>query len=119
MNKLKIHPRDLEENRLVLARAEKLHRETTGYIREQIDSRVQYFNYYLGRQDVLSINKGRKQLNLFLDYVEEQCLQEAAFEGTADGFPGGMRVVSRRSMRRIRWITAKRNRNMNCGGADI
>ena len=63
-----------------------LHRETTGYIREQIDSRVQYFNYYLGRQDVLSINKGRKQLNLFLDYVEEQCLQEAAFEGTADGF---------------------------------
>lgn len=42
--------------------------------REQIDSRVQYFNYYLGRQDVLSINKGRKQLNLFLDYVEEQCL---------------------------------------------
>ena len=86
LNKLKIHPRDLEENRLVLARAEKLHRETTGYIREQIDSRVQYFNYYLGRQDVLSINKGRKQLNLFLDYVEEQCLQEAAFEGTADGF---------------------------------
>ncbi len=60
MNKLKIHPRDLEENRLVLARAEKLHRETTGYIREQIDSRVQYFNYYLGRQDVLSINKGQK-----------------------------------------------------------
>ena len=86
LNKLKIHPRDLEENRLVLARAEKLHRETTGYIREQIDSRVQYFNYYLGRQDVLSINKGRKQLNLFLDYVEEQCLQETAFEGTADGF---------------------------------
>ena len=82
MNKLKIHPRDLEENRLVLARAEKLHRETTGYIREQIDSRVQYFNYYLGRQDVLSINKGRKQLNLFLDYVEEQCLQETAFEGS-------------------------------------
>ena len=30
---------------------------------------VLYFNYYLGRQDVLSINKGRKQLNLFLDYV--------------------------------------------------
>ena len=30
LNKLKIHPRDLEENRLVLARAEKLHRETTG-----------------------------------------------------------------------------------------
>lgn len=30
LNKLKIHPRDLEENRLVLARAEKLHREHNG-----------------------------------------------------------------------------------------
>lgn len=87
LNKLKIHPRDLEENRLVLARAERLHRETTGRIRELLEERVQYFNDYLGRQDRLSINKARKQLNLFLDYVEERCLQGTTLGRTADGFP--------------------------------
>lgn len=87
LNKLKIHPRDLEENRLVLARAERLHRETTGRIRELLEERVQYFNDYLGRQDMLSINKARKQLNLFLDYVEERCLQGTTLGRTADGFP--------------------------------
>lgn len=71
LNRLKIHPREKEENKVLLARAERLYKETVGQIRDEVDSRARYFNYLLGTQDEFRIQRGRKQFAGYLDYVEE------------------------------------------------
>ena len=71
LKKLKIHPRDQEENRILLARAERLYKETVGDLRETIEARAKYFHYLLDKQDELRIRKWKKQFTDFLDSTEE------------------------------------------------
>lgn len=70
LEKLKIHPREDETNRELLARAEKLYCETTGALRDEVELRTCYFNNLLAKQDPYRIQRGQKQFAQFLAYVE-------------------------------------------------
>lgn len=60
LDKLKIHPREEEENKALLARAERLYCETTGGMREEIEFRTRYFNELLAKQDTYCLQRGRR-----------------------------------------------------------
>ena len=69
--KLKIHPRDLEENRLLVARAERIFVETTGDIRAITLSKLEYFQRMLESQPKQSIMKKiQDDMRQFLDSVD-------------------------------------------------
>lgn len=78
LEKLKIHPRDKEENQLLLARGAKLYTETVGYMREDIEGKMKYFTFLLGKQDEIQIQRWAKQLITYLDSIEQylQSVQE-------------------------------------------
>lgn len=71
LEKLKIHPREKEENQLLLAKGEKLYKETVGNMRESIDGRIKYFSYLLEKQDEIKIKRWHRQLSAYLDGIEE------------------------------------------------
>lgn len=72
LNKLKVHPRDREENVILMERAARLYAETVGGLREQVNARADYFNYLLGTQDEIRVKRWRGNFAAFLNYVEEQ-----------------------------------------------
>jgi len=67
---LKIHPRDQEENRLLLERANRLYEQFLGYERQQVGQVLSRFNAILETQDVPAIGKARQELTQALDYLE-------------------------------------------------
>ena len=69
---LKIHPRDQEENRLILLRAERLYEESLGIDREYLEREVRKFELALNSQDKRIIEKERNKLKEFLDGWESE-----------------------------------------------
>jgi molecular chaperone HscC len=67
---LKIHPRDQEENRLTLERANRLYEQFLGYERQQVGDLLSRFRSVLETQDVPAIIKARQEFNKALDYLE-------------------------------------------------
>ena len=68
---LKIHPRDQEENKLVLLRCERLYEESLGMDRDVIEDHVRKFELALASQDKRMIEKERGILVEFLDNWEK------------------------------------------------
>lgn len=68
---LKIHPRDQEENKLLLIRGDRLFEETTGIVRIQVEQAVRKFEAVLERQDPLKIREAREDLKKVLDQLEK------------------------------------------------
>ncbi|MDO4719138.1 MAG: molecular chaperone HscC [Peptostreptococcaceae bacterium] len=69
---LKIHPREQEENKLLLFRGERLYEMSIGEKRKEIGYLMQEFEQVLGRQDKEEIEKMRKQLKEILDEIETE-----------------------------------------------
>ncbi len=69
---LKIPPRDQEENKLILLRAERLYEEALGLDREVLDAEVRKFEMALNSQDKRLIEKERGRLKEFLDGWEDE-----------------------------------------------
>lgn len=67
---LKIHPRDQDENRLVLERANRLFEQLLGYERQQVGDLLSRFNSVLETQDIPAIAKARQEFSKALDYLE-------------------------------------------------
>jgi molecular chaperone HscC len=67
---LKVHPRDQDQNRLVLERANRLYEQLLGDEREQVGHWLGQFESVLGRQDAKEIAESRKQFSVALDTVE-------------------------------------------------
>ena len=67
---LKVHPRDQDQNRLVLERANRLYEQLLGDEREQVGRWLGQFEAALGRQDDKEIAEARKQFSVALDTVE-------------------------------------------------
>ena len=67
---LKIHPRDQDENRLLLERANRLYEQFLGYERQQVGDLLSRFNSVLETQDVPAISKARQEFTQALDYLE-------------------------------------------------
>ena len=66
---LKIQPRDYEENRLVLLRAERMYEESLGQRRKKLDHYITAFEAALKRGDHDEIRNTREELN---EMLEEQ-----------------------------------------------
>ncbi|SEP78270.1 molecular chaperone HscC [Lachnospiraceae bacterium NE2001] len=64
---LKIPPRDQEENKLILLRAERMYEEALGMDREVLEAEVRKFELALNSQDKRIIEKERGRLKEFLD----------------------------------------------------
>ena len=69
---LKIHPREEEENKLLLFRGERLYEESIGDVRKLIDHELQRFEEVLDKQDRTKIEKARDDFREFLDSIEDQ-----------------------------------------------
>ena len=67
---LKVHPRDQDQNRLVLERANRLYEQLLGDEREQVGRWLGQFEAVLARQDDKEIAESRKQFSVALDTVE-------------------------------------------------
>ena len=69
---LKIPPRDQEENKLILLRAERLYAEALGLDREVLESEIRKFELALNSQDKRLIEKERGKLKEYLDKWESE-----------------------------------------------
>ncbi len=67
---LKLHPREQEENRTLVARGQRLYAVTVGPLREQVAERLDWFQSVLASQEPLRIAKAVRRINLFFDQVE-------------------------------------------------
>lgn len=76
LNDLKIHPRDQEENKLLLARGERLYEEATGELRQEIDFLISDFEAVLNKQDKGKIEQKVKEVKEALDEMERAMEEE-------------------------------------------
>lgn len=86
LESLRIHPRDKEENKILLERAMRLFSETTGDWRNELKYRICFFETYLEKQDEYRLQKVKKHFATFLDYVEEQIDTHTLAVEDANGF---------------------------------
>lgn len=70
LKEIKIHPREKEENRLLIARGERLYEESIGDARRYIDEGIRYFEDALERQDNREIEKEYDKLKELLNQIE-------------------------------------------------
>ena len=68
---LKIHPREKEENKLLLLRGDRMYEEATGDIRNIIEKYLNNFEQVLDKQNPADIEKAREELKEFLDSIDE------------------------------------------------
>lgn len=81
LQKLKIHPMDREENRLVVARGERLFSEAGSELRERVGAYLAYFQRALDSQSPSLIHHAREQANRFFDSVERYLFDHQVFPG--------------------------------------
>lgn len=68
--KLKIHPKDMSENRYVMEKLQALYEEAPLSVREQIQSFIRYFDFLLTQQNMRQIRKYRQYLEHVIDQLE-------------------------------------------------
>ncbi len=74
LSALKIHPREQEENKLLLLRGDRMYEEATGDVRQIIEAKMTAFEGILDKQNKGDIEKARTELKEFLDSIEEDIL---------------------------------------------
>lgn len=67
---LKIHPREIEENKLLLLRGERLYEESLREERNRINHEIHKFERALDTQDKAVIEEGRRRFREFLSIIE-------------------------------------------------
>lgn len=67
---LKIHPRENQENRLIMARGERLYQEKLGETRQEIGRLLRNFEDVLEKQDLKEIKEARQKLKDIFDTIE-------------------------------------------------
>ena len=70
LNYLKIHPRDQEENKLLILRGDRLYEEATGPLRQQLGELLSDFEAILDRQDKGAIRQAAEEIKEELDEIE-------------------------------------------------
>ena len=71
LSEIKIHPRDKEDNKLLLARGERLFEESIGEVRRDIELFLRKFEDALDTQDNKIIGKTYKEVSDFFDEIED------------------------------------------------
>lgn len=75
LSKLKLHPREDSENRMLIAEAQRLYAETTGEIRDALQENTNAFIRILSKQNPIRIARGKKQFRAFLEWVTGKPLE--------------------------------------------
>ena len=70
LEKIKIHPRDQEQNRLIIARGERLYQELLGDKRMFVAKLISEFEGILNTQDMSKINEMAKSITKIFDELE-------------------------------------------------
>lgn len=70
LSRLKLHPREQEENRAMVARGERLYAVTVGGLRERVAVVLDWYQKVLTTQEPLKIAKATKRLDRYFDQVE-------------------------------------------------
>lgn len=70
LSALKVHPRDEEENRVLLTRGKRLFKETVGHIRRMVMNNIAWFYEVLETQDPRKIRHARDSITNFFDALE-------------------------------------------------
>ena len=70
LSRLKLHPREREECRAMLARGERLYAATVGGLREEVGRMLDWYQQRLGSQEALRVAKATKAMDEFFDRVE-------------------------------------------------
>lgn len=68
---LKIHPRDQEENKLLLLKCERMFEESVGDLRQAIEMEIRKFEEVLNTRDNAKIERAREELKQTLKDLEE------------------------------------------------
>lgn len=71
LEKLKVHPKDLSENQLVLERLQTMYEESGPEQRKQIMFYIRHFEYLLEKQKRRPIEKYREFLNIMMEQYEK------------------------------------------------
>jgi len=86
LEKLKISPKDEEENKLLLARAESLYAQLTGDAKETLQTLIYRFNKLLVSGTKGKILKAAKGLKQYMDTMELIYLNKQDIDSDLDGF---------------------------------
>lgn len=70
LEKLKVHPKDLDENKLVLEKLEALFQIVPPYLRDQMQIMIRQFEYYLNKQNPRLIRNYRNYINQVIKQIE-------------------------------------------------
>ncbi|MEY8389384.1 Hsp70 family protein [Oscillospiraceae bacterium 38-13] len=70
MSRLKLHPREQEECRAMVARGERLYAVTVGSLRMQVAELLDWYQKILSSQEALKIAKATRRLDRFFDRAE-------------------------------------------------
>ncbi len=84
MTKLKTHPREESVNRLLLRRAERVYKELSLFLREELGRLLDGFEAALGMQDQEAIARHREALEMFLSRVDADPTGEEADRDEAE-----------------------------------
>lgn len=74
LSSLKIHPREQEQNKLLLLRADRMYEEAIGDKRRMIEQEINAFEDVLNKQIPSEISSARETLKEFLDNMEDELL---------------------------------------------
>lgn len=84
LSALKLHPREQEVPRALLARAERVYAMTVGEVREHVDRMLLWYQHELSMQEAMRTAKASRRMEKFLDSVEaylgEDALQDPLFD---------------------------------------
>lgn len=70
LEKLKVHPKDISENKLIMEKLQALYEEIPTYLREQVQGMIRQFEYHLSRQNPRAIRNYRKYLEQAIEQLE-------------------------------------------------
>lgn len=91
LSALKLHPREQEVPRALLARAERLYAMTVGGLREQVSQLLAWYQGELAAQEQLRVNKASRTMERFLDqaeaYVGSDFLSDFRFDPGEEELP--------------------------------
>lgn len=68
---IKIHPREKNENKFLIARGERLYEESIGYLRVEIANNMQWFDSILEKQDEKEIREAAEALKELFDEIDD------------------------------------------------
>ncbi len=86
LEKLAIAPKEDEENKLLLERAEALYSQLTGAVKMELFEKIKIFNHILSAGSKIKVKKAAKGLLGYVDMLEKQYLDQANLEDDLDEF---------------------------------